>query len=299
MNRSTKQESKRHGREPPRGDRSERLQKVLAAAGHGSRRSCEELIVAGRVQVDGKVADELGTKVDPTKQEVRVDGVALPRQKWRYYLVNKPAGVVSTNRDPSGRPRVVDLVPGDQRLFTVGRLDLNSEGLILVTNDGDLANELAHPRYGVEKVYEVEVAGKPEPEHLRQLQAGIYLAEAFVKAEHVRVKKRRPKSTLLEITLREGRNRGIRRMLARVGHKVLRLRRVALGPLRLGNMPVGSYRELTAGEIEKLRVKKSSHKSGRSRKRPAASQSRSKSGAGKSGAGKSGSAKKRPSKGRR
>ena len=160
---------------------------MLAAAGHGSRRACEELIIAGRVDVDGETADVLGTRVDPARQEIRVDGVPLPKKKFRYYLLNKPTGVVCTSRDPSGRTRVIDLVPGDQRLFTVGRLDMNSEGLILVTNDGDLANELAHPRYGVEKLYEVEVAGKPEPEQLRQLRTGIHLAEAFVKVDAVKV----------------------------------------------------------------------------------------------------------------
>lgn len=234
----------------------ERLQKVLAGAGHGSRRACEELIIAGRVDVDGKTADVLGTRVDPNRQEIRVDGVAIPKKRFRYYLLNKPTGVVSTNRDPSGRTRVIDLVPDDQRLFTVGRLDISSEGLILVTNDGDLANELAHPRYGVEKVYEVEVAGKPEADDIRKLKTGIYLAEAFVKVENVRVKKRKPRSTLLEINLREGRNREIRRILARVGHKVLRLRRIAIGPLRLANLPSGAFRELSPAEVEKLRGKK-------------------------------------------
>lgn len=235
------------------GKSGERLQKVLAAAGHGSRRSCEELIVAGRVEVDGEIADELGTRVDPQRQEVRVDGVPLPRTKLVYYLLNKPTGVVSTNYDQAGRTRVIDLLPDAQRLFTVGRLDMSSEGLILATNDGDLANRLAHPRYGVEKVYHVEVAGRPQPEHVGQLRRGVRLAEAMVRAESVRVKKRRPHSTVLEITLREGRNREICRMLASVGHKVLRLKRVAIGPLRLGDLPLGAFRELTRQELTKLR----------------------------------------------
>ena len=262
----------------------DRLQKVLAAAGHGSRRACEELIIAGRVEVDGEVADVLGTRVDTATQEIRVDGVSLPKKRFRYYLLNKPTGVVCTNRDPSGRTRVIDLVPADQRLFTVGRLDLNSEGLILVTNDGDLANELAHPRYGVEKLYEVEVAGKPEPEQLRQLKTGVHLAEAFVKAENVRVKKRRPHSTVLQITLREGRNREIRRMLARIGHKVMRLRRVAMGPFKLADLPTGAYRELSLAEVEKLRAKTPAKK---------ASPRAAKSG------GKKSSESKKPARGRR
>ncbi len=239
-----------HEGEQPSG---ERLQKVLAAAGHGSRRACEELIVAGRVVVDGEVADELGTRVDPQRQEIRVDGQAVAKPRYQYFMLNKPAGVLSTNHDPSGRTRVIDLVPDQQRLFTVGRLDKSSEGLILITNDGDLANRLAHPRYGVEKVYHVEVAGRPEPEHLRQLRHGVRLAETMVKASKVEIKRKRPQSTLLEITLREGRNREIRRMLAGVGHKVLRLKRVAIGPLRLGDLPTGAYRDLTSGELTALR----------------------------------------------
>jgi 23S rRNA pseudouridine2605 synthase len=255
----------------PAGDAptGERLQKVLALAGHGSRRACEELIVAGRVMVDGQICDRLGTRVDPQSQEVRVDGVALPRQKLIYYVLNKPAGVLSTNNDPSGRARVIDLVPGERRLFTVGRLDKESEGLILVTNDGELANRLAHPRYGVEKIYQVEVAGKPEAEHLRELRQGVHLAEATVRAESVAIKKSRPHSTILEITLREGRNREIRRMLARVGHKVLRLKRIALGPLRLGDMPVGAYRELTHREVVELRESSSAPRHRGGRKKPA------------------------------
>ena len=254
----------------PEGDgpTGERLQKVLAMGGHGSRRACEELIVAGRVMVDGKVCDVLGTRVDPQEQEVRVDGVALPRRKLIYYVLNKPAGVLSTNNDPSGRARVIDLVPGERRLFTVGRLDKESEGLILVTNDGDLANRLAHPRYGVEKIYQVEVAGKPEAEHLRQLRQGVHLADATVRAESVAIKKSRPQSTILEITLREGRNREIRRMLARVGHKVLRLKRIALGPLRLGDMPTGAYRELNHREVTELRASSSAPRQRGGRKRP-------------------------------
>jgi 23S rRNA pseudouridine2605 synthase len=226
---------------------------VLAAAGHGSRRSVEELILAGRVEVDGQTVTELGTRVDPAQQDVRVDGVSLPRRKFIYYVLNKPTNVVTTHRDPAGRTRVIDLVPADQRLFAVGRLDLSSEGLILLTNDGDLANRLAHPRYGVEKVYHVEVAGKPEPEHLAKLREGVRFAEGLARAEKVIVKRERPHSTVLEITLREGKNREIRRMLARVGHKVQRLRRIAFGPLRLGELPTGAFRELTPHEIEKLR----------------------------------------------
>jgi len=233
---------------------AERLQKVLAAAGVGSRRKCEELITAGRVEVDRRMVTELGSRVDPTRQEIRLDGVALPKVKPVYYAVNKPAGVVCTNRDPSGRPRVIDLVPqGRARLFTIGRLDLHSAGLILVTNDGELANRLTHPRYGVSKTYRVQVAGHPSRELLARLRSGVRLAEGIARAESVRIKSRRKDSTILEIVLREGRNREIRRVLAKVGHKVLQLVRIAVGPVRLGKLPLGAWRPLAQRELQALR----------------------------------------------
>lgn len=230
----------------------ERLQKVLAAAGLGSRRQCETLILEGRVEVDRHVVTELGTRVDVDRQEVRVDGTALPQTKRVYYAVNKPAGVLSTSRDPEGRHRVIDLVPGDARLFAVGRLDMYSEGLILLTNDGELANRLTHPRFGVEKTYRVRVAGHPTPEQLAELTAGMHLAEGFVRAAAMRVRARLRQSTELELVLKEGKNREIRRLLARIGHKVMRLQRIAVGPIRLGDMPAGSYRRLTRDEVRML-----------------------------------------------
>ena len=201
-------------------DGLERLQKVLAAAGLGSRRSCEELITTGRVEIDRKVVTQLGTRVDPIRQEIRVDGERLPDPKRVVYMLSKPVGVVTTNYDPDGRPRVVDLVPGDQRLFAIGRLDRMSEGLILVTNDGELANLLAHPRYGVEKKYLVQVAGVPTPETLDKLRRGIGLAEGMARAQHVHLKSQHKQSAVLEMVLDEGKNREIRRMLAQLGHKV-------------------------------------------------------------------------------
>lgn len=232
----------------------ERLQKLLAAAGLGSRRQCEELILAGRVEIDRQMVDELGVRADPETQEIRVDGEVVAPSRKVYYVVNKPEGVVSTNRDPSGRPRVIDLVPGGgDRLFAVGRLDMASEGLILVTNDGPLADRLTHPRYGVEKTYHVRVAGYPEMKVLEQLKRGVHLAEGVGRVVHVKIKGRRKQSTILEIVLDEGRNREIRRLLARLGHKVLQLTRIAVGPIRLGDMPVGAYRELTPDEIRQLR----------------------------------------------
>ena len=234
-------------------DGLERLQKVLAAAGIGSRRACEELITAGRVEVDREVASTLGIRVDPLKQQIRVDGEPLPNPKRVVYLVYKPVGVVSTNYDPTGRPRVIDLVPPDRRLFPVGRLDRTSEGLILVTNDGELANLLTHPRYGVEKRYLVQVAGVPNAETLDQLRQGIALSEATVHAKRVTVRSQHKQSTVLEMVLDEGRNREIRRMLAALGHKVQQLKRIAVGELSLGNLLPGQWRRLSWEDIEKLR----------------------------------------------
>ncbi len=232
----------------------ERLQKILAAAGHGSRRDCEELILAGRVEVDRRVVTTLGTKANPHAQEIRIDGEPLAKSKLIYFMVNKPPGVVTSNADPAGRPRVIDLVPDrGGHLYPVGRLDLSSEGLILVTNDGELANRLTHPRYGVEKTYHVEVAGRLDSDQLRELRRGVHLAEGFAKVVGATIKKQMHKSTLLEVVLDEGKNREIRRVLARVGHKVMRLKRIAIGPLRLGDLPAGGFRSLSRDELEKLR----------------------------------------------
>ena len=245
---------KKSQRVTPKEPKGERLQKALAAAGVGSRRECEELILAGRVEVDRTVVTELGTRVDPERALIRVDGVALPRPKRVYYALNKPPGVLCTSRDPSGRPRAIDLVPeANERLFTVGRLDLHSEGLILLTNDGELANRLTHPRYGIQKTYRVVVAGHPTKEVLAQLRQGVHLAEGFAQVAGVQSKRRLKQSTILEMVLEEGRNREIRRLLARVGHKVLRLVRLRIGPLRLGELPVGDHRRLSRSEVEALR----------------------------------------------
>jgi 23S rRNA pseudouridine2605 synthase len=230
-----------------------RLQKVLAAAGIGSRRQCEEIIRQGRVDVDGKTVSELGTRVDPFQHKIRVDGETVSRPKRRlYFLINKPVGILSTNQDPSGRPRVIDLAPSRERLFTVGRLDKTSEGLILATNDGQLTDLLTHPRYGVEKTYWALVAGSVSPEAVSKLERGVHLAEGYAHAKRVTVRRSHKQSTILEIVLDEGRNREVRRLLARIGHKVLKLRRIAIGPLRLGNMKPGENRPLLRDEVEAL-----------------------------------------------
>jgi 23S rRNA pseudouridine2605 synthase len=241
--------------DPQSSHTGERLQKVLAQAGIASRRVCEELVLEGRVEVDHNVVTQLGTRVDPQRQEIRVDGEPLSRQKLAYFAVNKPVGVVATARDPAGRSRVTDLLPPNTpRVYCVGRLDLASEGLILVTNDGELANGLTHPRHGVEKIYHVQVAGQVERDVLAQLHRGVHLAEGFARVKHVRIKSRRKQSTILEMVLDEGRNREVRRLLARVGHKVQRLKRVAVGPVRLADLPTGAVRTLSKKEIESLQL---------------------------------------------
>src|SRR5204863_8801186 len=198
---------------------------------------------------------------------IRVDGEAIRQTHRLDFAVNKPVGVVTTNHDPSGRARVIDLVPTEERVFAVGRLDRSSEGLILVTNDGEFANRLTHPRYGVEKAYLVRVAGAPEQRQLERLKKGVHLAEGFARAQSIVVKKQHGQSTDLVIVLNEGRNREIRRILARVGHKVLSLKRVAIGPVKLSDLPVGAWRRLMPDEIEALlHAAKEKRREGKSRK---------------------------------
>ncbi|HTI50057.1 MAG TPA: pseudouridine synthase [Planctomycetaceae bacterium] len=230
-----------------------RLQRFLAMAGAGSRRHCEDFILTGRVTVDGQTVRELGTRIDPDAQLIRLDGERIRVERRVYYLLNKPVGYLCTNRDPDGRPRVIDLFPRDrERLFTVGRLDENSQGLMLVTNDGELAHRLAHPRFRVRKIYQVQVAGVPTRDTVQQLTKGAYFAEGRFKAAEARILKVHKQSALLEIVLMEGQNREIRRLLAKLGHKVQRLQRVALGPLELGPVPIGQFRPLTSQEVREL-----------------------------------------------
>jgi 23S rRNA pseudouridine2605 synthase len=232
----------------------ERLNKLLAHAGLGSRRHVEDLITAGRVSIDGERVRDLGTKVDPTEQQVAVDGRPVRLERHVYWLVNKPRGYLCTNHDPAGRPRVIDLVPHvNQRVYTVGRLDEESEGLILLTNDGDLANRLLHPRFGVEKSYVVQVAGKPTSEDLQRLLKGVWLSDGHVSARRVKRLRTQGESTWLEIILNEGKNREIRRMLARLHHKVLHLRRIAFGPIILGRLRSGKSRPVMGRELAALR----------------------------------------------
>jgi 23S rRNA pseudouridine2605 synthase len=232
----------------------DRLQKVLAHAGLGSRRGCEQLILEGRVSINGEVVRQLGTRIDPAKARITVDGEPIRLESMVYYAVNKPKGYVSTNSDPSGRPRVVDLLPEiPERVYTVGRLDEASTGLLILTNDGDLANQLAHPRYGVEKLYRALVAGLPTPEMLTKLTEGVWLSEGKVRAKRARIVNRQGQATMLELVLAEGKKREIRRMLSKLGHKVMSLNRIAVGPIGLKGLSVGECRPLSRHEVELLR----------------------------------------------
>jgi 23S rRNA pseudouridine2605 synthase len=231
-----------------------RLNKFLAHAGVGSRRHCDEIIVAGRVKVNNEIVREFGIRVDPDRDSVAVDDHVVKAEKHVYWAVNKPRGYLCTNHDPAGRPLALDLIQHvDQRVYTVGRLDEDSEGLLLMTNDGDLAEKLLHPRYGIDKTYEVLVAGSPAPADLTQLTTGVWLSEGRVKAKSVKRFKRQGESTWLKIVLAEGKNREIRRMLAKLKHKVMRLRRVGVGPIHLDRLPKGKSRKLSPGEIELLK----------------------------------------------
>ena len=229
-----------------------RLQKVLAAAGIASRRASEVLISEGRVEVNSEVVLEQGRRVDPERDVIRVDGSRIPPPRRRRYLVlNKPRGVVATMNDPEGRPTVADLVAErkNERLFHVGRLDTDTEGLLILTNDGDFAYRLAHPSFQVPKTYIAEVAGVVGEQALRRLRRGITLEDGPVQPTSVKIVSTADDKTLLKITIQEGRNRIVRRTMEAVGHPVRRLSRIGIGPVRLGNLKVGEYRELTREEL--------------------------------------------------
>jgi 23S rRNA pseudouridine2605 synthase len=230
-----------------------RLQKVLASAGFGSRRACEELITAGRVEIDKKVVTELGVRVDITTQHVRVDGQSIRPKKRVYIALYKPKGFLCTHADQQGRKRAVDLLPENLgQVFPVGRLDMNSEGLLLLTNDGELGERLTHPRYGVKKLYRVLVAGVVTNEELAKLRKGIRVSEGILSVDSIIVKSIHKLSTVLDITLSEGRNREIRRMLAATGHKVMQLVRMSIGQIKLGKMAPGEWRHLATSEVRQL-----------------------------------------------
>jgi 23S rRNA pseudouridine2605 synthase len=230
----------------------ERLQKVLARAGHGSRRSVEEMISAGRIKVNGKRA-RLGQRVDPSKDQVEVDGSTVPLDSdLAYYLLNKPEGVVSTAADDEGRMTVVDLVPVEMRVYPVGRLDIDSEGAILLTNDGTLTQALTHPSFGFPKTYMVEVEGAVGGRGVKILSGGVDLDDGRTAPAEVTVIERGPRTSLLEITITEGRNRQIRRMTEAIGHPTVRLVRTAIGPLVVGRLKPGTFRRLGPAEVKAL-----------------------------------------------
>lgn len=264
----SKKRKNRGGASPPRGgnrprkaareergaeQRGERLQKILARAGFGSRRSCEELISEGRVTVDGRLVTELGTRADPLTSVIHVDGRRVRAEPLVHYVLHKPKGVTSTTDEEAGRERVVDLVPPRPRVFPVGRLDVESEGLMVLTNDGDLANRMTHPRYGLERKYRATVRGEITQRALDRLRRGVRLAEGKALPPEVRVLHASADGGVLEVAIREGLNREVRRVLAAVGLKVKRLVRVALGPVELKGIPKGGWRALSSKEVALLR----------------------------------------------
>ena len=231
-----------------------RLQKLLAQSGVASRRKCEELMLDGLVEVDGEVVTRLGTKVDPRVAVVRVDGRRLPPVSPHVYVaLNKPRGVVSTMSDPEGRRTLSDVVGHRrERLFHVGRLDTDTEGLLLLTNDGDFAQRLAHPSYEVDKVYVAEVDGVVEQNVLRWLRSGVTLEDGPVEVSACKVVSTTHERSIVELTIHEGRNRIVRRLLDHVGHPVRRLTRTAIGPVRLTGLAAGKTRDLTRDELGSL-----------------------------------------------
>lgn len=232
----------------------ERLQKVIAQAGLASRRDAEKMILAGRVSVNNLVVKQLGSKADIEKDEIRLDGMLIYTDLEKIYIMlNKPTGYVTTLRDPQNRPIVSDLLPAEVvRVFPAGRLDYDSQGLLLLTNDGDFAQRLIHPRFRIPKVYQVKIKGKLSNSEIHALQFGVELDDGKFKPEDVRVIKVNEKSTWLSITLRSGKNRIIRRAFEALGHDVTELVRTRIGDLELGNLKTGAHRFLTKAETQKL-----------------------------------------------
>ena len=231
-----------------------RLQKVLALAGIGSRRACEALIDQGRVEVDGKLVTEQGMRIDPRTAVVRVDGERVPTAPdIAVYAFNKPRNVISTMSDDQGRPCVGDWVAGrTDRLFHVGRLDADTEGLLILTNDGELANRLGHPSHEIDKTYVATVKGQVSPQALRQLREGVELEDGLAQCDDVRIMQKQPDRTLVELVIHQGRNRIVRRMLAEVGYPVTDLVRTRIGPVHLGQQRPGIVRAITGKELHAL-----------------------------------------------
>ncbi len=228
-----------------------RLQKVLAEAGLASRRGAEEMIRSKRVRVDGAVVDKVGIKVDPISQVIEVDGERIHPKLKKYYVMNKPKGYLTTLSDPYGRPTIKGLLPNDVRLFPVGRLDLMSEGLLIITNDGELANRLMHPKGKVDKVYEVEVKGAVDKEAAKRLEEGVAIEGRMTAPAKITVLNK--SGSKFKVTIHEGRKRQIRLMFESIGHEVIFLKRVAYGPLKIGDLMSGKIRPLESSEVSALK----------------------------------------------
>lgn len=242
-------------------DGLERLQRVLASRGVSSRRGAEDMIRDGRVSVDGKVITEMGTKVDPRTAVIKVDGKLVRPQALQYVILNKPRGYITTTSDERGRKTVMDLVQTKERLYPVGRLDRDTEGLLLLTNDGEVANRVMHPRYEMTKEYQILTFSRPDANAFRQLTKGVVVDDRTVVPDEFRILKETRDGLILKIVVHEGMNRIVRRMMEAVGIPVERLRRVRVGPLTLAGLKSGEWRELTEGEqatlFEALRLSKS------------------------------------------
>jgi len=231
----------------------QRLQKILASAGVASRRKCEELILSGVVRVNGQVADKLPAFADVEQDRITVSGRRIRPGRKVYYLLNKPKGVICTSSDPRGRKKAIDLIPGRERLITVGRLDVDSTGLLILTNDTELANRLTHPRYQVPKTYIAKVKGRIEADAVEKLRKGVRLAEGGTGRAAVRVLKRGSRESVIEMTIRRGLNRQVRRMLAKVGFPVKSLKRTRIGRLGVRGLGAGRFRLLTSAELAYLK----------------------------------------------
>lgn len=225
----------------------------MASAGVASRRECEELILEGVVSVNGRVVDELPAFVDPETDSITVSGQRIRRREPVYFLLNKPKGVICTSDDPQRRPKATDLVPPVERVFCVGRLDADTTGLIILTNDAELTNLLTHPKYKVPKAYVARITGRIEGEALQKLRKGVWLAEGRTTEADVKVLKSGRNESFVEITIKQGLNRQVRRMLAKVGLPVQSLKRTRIGPLKLGSLGVGKFRPLTKAEVAALK----------------------------------------------
>ncbi len=233
----------------------ERIQKILAKAGIASRREAERMVTEGRVSVNGKIIGTLGFKADPFRDHIKVDGRRLaPFEPKVMLLLNKPRGYLSTVKDPKGRPTIMDLLKNVKwRIYPVGRLDFDAEGLLLLTNDGGLAHRLSHPRFSVPKTYLVKIAGVPEEKKLVRLRRGVRLEDGEARAVSCSLIREREKNSWVRIVVTEGRNRLVKRMFSAIGHPVLKLKRIEYGPVQLGELPFGRFRYLTPEEVGKLR----------------------------------------------